>query len=184
MTHQSKLTFFARESVALNTIPVAQFRQLPHIETEQELSAKQLFLQRKAVIMACSDLTLDEFETLAVPDFNQLYDDICDLILKPSDEVQGEVLNGKSASFELLHPFENEVGEKISRITFTIPKVAHSEALAELTEDKERENFMFEVITGLHTSDLNFLSINDYLALKPQVGAFFQQSAAYFRPVM
>ncbi|PNQ69025.1 hypothetical protein C1141_06470 [Vibrio agarivorans] len=183
MKNLSKLAFFARESVALNTITVTDFRKLPHIEAEQELTAKQLFVQRKAVIMACSDLKPEEFETLAVPDFNQLYEDICDLILKPSDELHGDVLDGKSGCFDLLHPFENEVGEKITRITFTIPKVAHSEALAELTEDKDRENFMFEVITGLQTSDLNFLSINDYLALKPQVGAFFQQSAAYFRPM-
>ncbi|CDT72416.1 conserved hypothetical protein [Vibrio coralliirubri] len=183
MKNQSKLTFFSRESVTLKTIPVAQFRKLPHIETEQELTAKQLFEQRKAVIMACSDVSKEEFETLSVPDFNQLYDDICDLILKPSDELRGEQLNGKSVEFALLYPFENEVGEKINKVKFAIPKVAHSEALADILEERAREDFMFEVITGLQTSDLDFLSINDYLALKPQVGAFFQQSAAYFRPM-
>ncbi|AUI88170.1 hypothetical protein BS333_17580 [Vibrio azureus] len=183
MKNQSKLTFFCRENVVLNTLPVAQFRQLPHIETEDELTAKQLFEQRKALILACSDVSKTEFDTLSVPDFNQLYDDICDMILQPSDALQGAPLNGASAEFTLLYPFDNEVGETIHKVTFAIPKVAHSEALADINEAQAREDFMFEVITGLQPSDLHFLSINDYLALKPQVGAFFQQSAAYFRPM-
>ncbi|HFQ4959192.1 TPA: phage tail assembly protein [Vibrio vulnificus] len=177
----STLTFFTRPTVALNTISVSEFKKLPHIEQEDTLDQKQLFEQGKAAILACSDVSTDEFTTLTVPDFNQLFNDISELITTRSDLAQGQALNGKSTSFTLLHPFENEVGEKVTKVKFSVPTVAHSEALAELDDQHEREVFMFEVITGLQRSDFDYLSINDYLALKPQVGAFFQQSAEYFR---
>lgn len=168
-------------TVKLKIIKTADFKALPHIKLTQ-LTAKQEYEQRKELILKCSELPLDKFNTLKSPDFLKLYEDICDLILKASDEIQGKKLNGESFEFPLLHPFENEAGQKFSRIKFQVPVVAHSQALADIEDDEEREDFMFRVVTGLTKADFNFLSLNDYLALKPQVGAFFQQSAGYFRP--
>lgn len=168
-------------TVKLKIITTAAFKALPHIKLTQ-MTAKQEYEQRKELILKCAELPLDKFNTLKSPDFLKLYEDICDLILKASDEIQGNKLNGESFEFPLLHPFENEAGQKFTRIKFQVPMVSHSQALADLEDDEEREDFMFRVVTGLTKADFNFLSLNDYLALKPQVGAFFQQSAGYFRP--
>ncbi|MBY7899922.1 phage tail assembly protein [Vibrio fluvialis] len=173
----------ALRAVNLNFITTSSFKALPHI-TLNQLSPKQEFEQRKALILKCSDITEEKFNNLHAPDFLKLYEDICDLILKASDDIQGEKLDGQSFEFALLHPFENETGQKFERIKFQVPKVVHSQALADIEDEDEREDFMFRVVTGLTKEDFNFLSLNDYLALKPQVGAFFQQSAGYFRPTM
>ena len=183
MSKTSKLKFFSRPEVALYGISVGAFKSLPHIAIDDEmLTDKQSFQQRKALILNCADITPEEFNTLETPDFFKLYEDICDLILTPSDEKRGQKLTGKDFEFTLLHPFENEAGEKLSTIKFQVPKVVHSEALAELEDPQEREDFMFQVVAGLEPEDFECLSLDDYLALKPQVGAFFQRSAAYFRP--
>lgn len=173
----------ALRTVQLKTISTAGFKALPHIKLTS-MSAKQEFEQRKALILLCADINEAKFNTLHAPDFIQLYEDIVDIILKPSDELKGEKLSGSSFEFDLLEPFENEAGEKFTRIKFQVPKVLHSQALAEIEDDEEREDFMFRVVTGLQKEDFKYLSLNDYLALKPQVGAFFQQSAAFFRPGM
>lgn len=168
-------------TVKLKTITTSAFKALPHIKLTQ-MTPKQEFEQRKALILQCAEISEEKFNTLHSPDFLKLYEDICDLILKASDEIQGDKLNGDKFEFALLHPFENEAGQKFERIKFQVPKVAHSQALADIEDEDEREDFMFRVVTGLAKEDFNFLSLNDYLALKPQVGAFFQQSAGYFRP--
>ncbi len=167
-------------TVKLKTITTSAFKALPHIKLTQ-MTPKQEFEQRKALILQCAEISEEKFNTLHSPDFLKLYEDICDLILKASDEIQGDKLNGDKFEFALLHPFENEAGQKFERIKFQVPKVAHSQALADIEDEEEREDFMFRVVTGLTKEDFNFLSLNDYLALKPQVGAFFQQSAGYFR---
>ncbi|PMJ89865.1 hypothetical protein BCU12_01210 [Vibrio sp. 10N.261.55.A7] len=168
-------------TVTLKTISTADFKSLPHIKLTN-MTAKQEFEQRKAVILHCAELEFEKFNTLHSPDFLQLYEDICDVVLKPSDGIQGKKLTGDCFEFDLLEPFENEAGDKFSRIKFQVPKVQHSEAIADIEDDEEREDFMFRVVTGLQKEDFQFLSLNDYLALKPQVGAFFQQSAGFFRP--
>ncbi|MBT2946352.1 phage tail assembly protein [Vibrio anguillarum] len=177
----------ALRTVKLKIISTASFKALPHIKLI-EMTPKQEFEQRKAVILHCAEITLEKFNTLHTPDFLQLYSDIIEFILTPSDELQGKKLSGDRFEFDLLDPFENEAGEKFARIKFQVPKVSHSEALAkieddeEIEADEEREDFMFRVVTGLQKADFQYLSLRDYLALKPQVGAFFQQSAAFFHP--
>ncbi|OEE41519.1 hypothetical protein A1QW_15360 [Vibrio anguillarum] len=171
----------ALRTVKLKIISTASFKGLPHIKLT-EMTPKQEFEQRKAVILHCAEITLEKFNTLHTPDFLQLYSDIIEFILTPSDEVQGKKLSGDRFEFDLLDPFENEAGEKFDRIKFQVPKVSHSAALAEIEDDEEREDFMFRVVTGLQKADFQYLSLRDYLALKPQVGAFFQQSAAFFHP--
>ncbi|WED23085.1 phage tail assembly protein [Vibrio sp. JC009] len=168
------------KTVKLKTISVAQFKALPFIKLDQTTDAQE-FAQREALIFACSDISEEKFATLSAPDFIQLYEDIRDLILKPSDEIDREKLGGNDFEFDLLHPFTNEVQEKVSHIKFKVPGVIHSRELANIDDPEEREDFMFRVVTNLQKEDFNYLSINDYLALKPQVGAFFQQSAGYFR---
>ncbi|NAW66711.1 phage tail assembly protein [Photobacterium halotolerans] len=185
MKKSSTLPFFKRNenpTLELKTLSVEAFRALPFMGVDGTLSAKQHFAQRKAAIMGCTDLTAEEFETFTAPDFNQLYSDISAFILKPSDELRDQPLTGKDFEFTLLFPFENELGETIEHIRFKVPKVAHSEALAEISDQHEREDFMFRVVCGLEKADFNQMAINDYLAIKPQVGAFFQQSGDFFRP--
>ncbi|MGL4223823.1 MAG: phage tail assembly protein [Vibrio sp.] len=172
----------ALRSVPLKVISTAAFKSLPHIKLSQ-MTPKQEFEQRKALILTCADISPDKFNTLHSPDFLKLYEDICAVILKASDETQGKKLDGEQFDFDLLHPFENEAGQKFAHIKFQVPKVAHSAALADIDDEDEREDFMFRVVTGLSKLDFNYLSLNDYLALKPQVGAFFQQSAGYFHPM-
>lgn len=167
-------------TIKLKTLSTADFKALPHIKLKQ-LTDKQEYEQRKALILHCSELAPEQFNTLHSPDFIQLYENIADMVLKPSDEIQGSKLNGERFEFDLLHPFKNEAGDDITRIKFKVPKVVHTEALADLDEDEQREDFMFRVVTGLEAADFKFLSLNDYLALKAQVGAFFQPSAGFFR---
>lgn len=181
-----KLPFFKRgesHEIAINTISVAQFRALPHINLT-ELSAKQAFQQRKALIQKSTDVTEDEFNSFSVPDFNTLAEEAQTFVLTPSDELKGSPLEVKDWTFELLFPFTNELGDEIKTIRFTVPNVGTSELLAEITDDQEREDYMFKVVCGLEKQDLALLSINDYLTLKPRVGDFFLQSGAFFNPMM
>ncbi|WP_253825340.1 phage tail assembly protein [Vibrio sp. 03-59-1] len=164
----------ALRTVALKTMSIEAFKALPHIKLdENEMSHLQVFEQRKAVIMLCSELTTEQFDLLAAPDFHKLHRDTCDYILTPSDVAMDKPLNEDVFAWDLMHPFTNEVQESHSHIRFHVPKTIHSEELAKLTDDEQREDFMFRVVTGLEKSDFAFLSTNDYLALKPQVGAFF-----------
>ncbi|MBD1572878.1 phage tail assembly protein [Vibrio sp. S17_S38] len=185
MSKVIKLPFFKRNEsneMTINTISVKQFRELPHINVV-ELSAKQAFQQRKALIQACTDITESEFNSLSAPDFNTLASEAQTYILTPADELKGTPLEVKDWSFELLFPFTNEVSEEIKTIRFSVPNVASSELLAEITDDQEREDYMFKVVCGLEHQDMALLSINDYLTLKPRVGDFFLQSGDYFRPM-
>ncbi|WP_417536353.1 hypothetical protein [Methylophaga sp.] len=185
MSKVIKLPFFKRgdsNEMTINTISVKQFRELPHINIEG-LSAKQLFQQRKALIQACTDISEAEFNTLSTPDFNTLATEAQNFVLTPSDELKGKPLEVKDWTFELLFPFTNELNEEISTIRFTVPNVASSELLAEITDQEEREDYMFKVVCGLEKQDLALLSINDYLTIKPRVGDFFLQSGDYFRPM-
>lgn len=180
-----KLPFFKRgesNEMTINTISLAVFRALPHINLV-DLSAKHTFQQRKALIKHCTDITEDEFNRLSVPDFNTLAEDTQTFILTPSDELKGSPLEVKDWTFDLLFPFTNELGDTIATISFKVPNVAASEMLAAITDDQEREDYMFKVVCGLETKDLEQLSINDYLTLKPRVGDFFLQSGDYFRPM-
>ena len=161
-------------TVQLKTMAIAAFKRLPHIKVDdEEMTNYQTFEQRKATILECSDLTKEQFDLLATPDFHQLYSDICEYILTPADIAQGSQLDSDQFNFDLLHPFTNEVQDEIKHIRFNVPKTIHSEELSKLTDNEEREDFMFRVVTGLEKRDFEFLSTNDYLALKPQVGAFF-----------
>ncbi|MFH0267238.1 hypothetical protein [Vibrio rumoiensis] len=101
----------------------------------------------------------------------------------PSDELKGTPLEVKDWTFDLLFPFTNELDDEIKTIRFTVPNVGSSELLAEITDDQEREDYMFKVVCGLEKQDLALLSINDYLTLKPRVGDFFLQSGAFFSPM-
>lgn len=181
-----KLPFFKRNDesneMTINTISVKQFRELPHINVV-ELSAKQAFQQRKALIQACTDITEKEFNTLTAPDFNTLATESQTFILTPADDLKGKPLEVKDWTFELLFPFTNEVSEEIKTITFKVPNVAASEMLAEITDEQAREDYMFKVVCGLEHQDMALLSINDYLTLKPRVGDFFLQSGAFFSPM-
>ncbi|MBU2897678.1 phage tail assembly protein [Vibrio hepatarius] len=160
--------------VQLKTLPIAEFKRLPHIKLdEKKMTHLQIFEQRKATILKCSKLTEKQFAVIKAPDFHKLYADICEFVLTPADLAQGNALDINKFEFDLLHPFSNEVEEQIKHIRFNVPLTSHSEALAELVDDEDREDFMFRVVTGLEKSDFEFLSTNDYLALKPQVGAFF-----------
>lgn len=185
MSKVIKLPFFKRgesNEMTINTIPLKQYRDLPHVNLTT-LSAMQLFQQRKALIQACTDITNAEFNTLTAPDFNTIADEAQAYILTPSDELKGTPLKVKDWEFELLFPFTNEVSEEIKTITFKVPNVIASEMLAEIKDDQEREDYMFKVVCGLENQDMDLLSINDYLTLKPRVGDFFQQSGDYFRPM-
>ncbi|MFV0449459.1 MAG: phage tail assembly protein [Vibrio sp.] len=180
-----KLPFFKRgesDEMIINTISVAAYRTLPHVHLH-ELSAKQAFQQRKALIKNCTDITEDEFNRLSTPDFNTLAEDAMTFVSMPSDELKGLPLEVKDWTFDLLFPFTNELGDTIATISFKVPNVAASEMLAAITDDQEREDYMFKVVCGLETKDLELLSINDYLTLKPRVGDFFLQSGDYFRPM-
>lgn len=183
-TRQSKLPFFNRHGdhhVTFRTISVAEQRALPHADVE-EPTASQLFQLGKALILTASDLTEDEFNTLTAPDFNQLFNDISEFVVKPSDELSGTPIDGKTFEFDLLFPFKNELGESIQHIQFQVPKVKHSEALLALDDEREQEDFMFRVVCALEDDDLSLMALNDYLAIKPQIQAFFQLGADYFPP--
>ena len=185
MSKVIKLPFFKRSDsneMTINTISVKQFRELPHIHAE-DLSAKQSFQQRKALIQVCTDITEAEFNTLSAPDFNTLATEAQTFVLTPSDDLKGKPLEVKDWTFELLFPFTNELSEDIKTIRFTVPNVASSELLAEITDQQEREDYMFKVVCGLEKQDLSLLSINDYLTLKPRVGDFFLQSGDFFNPM-
>ncbi|MGR5061963.1 phage tail assembly protein [Photobacterium sp. DNB22_13_2] len=189
MKKTTKLPFYNRNGnhqIEIKPISLGAFRLLPYVNlgVDKDLSPSELFRQLKAMILACTDISNEEFEELSAPDFTQLHEDIRDFILKPSDEIQEKQLTGSDFEFDLLFPFTNELGENISHIKFVVPKVKHSEALAEITDDTERENFMFRVVCNLDTPDMDAMALNDYLAIKPQVGAFFQLSGDYFRPTM
>ncbi|MFD2177845.1 phage tail assembly protein [Veronia pacifica] len=186
MDKLSTLPFFTRgasSQIAITPITFGAFNKLPHIK-KGELSEAELFAQYKASIFACTDITEDEFSQLKAADFNQLSRDIAAFINSASDVLKGEPLDGETFAFDLLFPFDNELGETISQIRFEVPTVGHSEALAALEDDAERELFMFRSVCGLEKQDLEAMALNDYLALKPQVGAFFTQSAAFFRRTM
>ncbi|MGD8109390.1 phage tail assembly protein [Vibrio sp. TRT 17S01] len=176
---EAQLKFDELRKIKFKVISVAAFKSLPHIELT-ELTDTQEFEQRKQVILTCTNVTEEKFNTLKSPDFIQLYSDICEFILTPSDQVKGHPLGGEDFCFDLLHPFTNEVEEHISHIKFTVPNVIHSQELAKIEDSQEREDFMFRVVTGLSKQDFEYLSLNDYLALKPQVGAFFLPSAGFF----
>ncbi|MGF1684808.1 phage tail assembly protein [Photobacterium minamisatsumaniensis] len=182
-----KLPFYNRNGnheIDIKPISLGEFRKLPYVNfgVDKELIPSELFQQLKAMILACTDISTEEFEELSAPDFTQLHEDIRAFILKPSDEIQEKPLSGSDFEFELLFPFANDLNESISRIKFVVPKVKHSEALAEITEDTARENFMFSVVCNLDKPDMEAMALNDYLAIKPQVGAFFQLSGDYFLP--
>ena len=181
------LPFFKRNEsseITLNTINVKQFRALPHINIETEMSAKQVFQQRKALIQLCSDLTEAEFNSLSVPDFNTLGHESQTFILTPADTLKGSPLEVKDWTFDLLHPFTGELGDEIKSVTFKVPNVATSEMLAEITDEQAREDYMFKVVCSLESKDMELMSINDYLTIKPRVGDFFLQSGDYFLPMM
>lgn len=182
------LPFFTRNGqseMGFRPITLTEFRALPAIDKDADaMTDAEVFKQRKALILTCTDLTEAEFNELTAPDFNELYKTISDFILQPADEMNGTTLTGKDFEFELLFPFINEVGEPVKHITFNVPKVKHSEALAVLKDDTQREDFMFRVVCGLAAEDLGQLALNDYLALKPQVGAFFQLAGDYFHQPM
>ncbi|WP_158161258.1 phage tail assembly protein [Grimontia hollisae] len=186
MQKVSTLPFFKRghsNEVVIKPITVGAFYKLPHIKKDDMNDAEQ-FAQYKAAIFECTDLSDEEFAALTAPDFNQLSRDIASFIHQPSDLLRGEPLDGETFSFELLYPFTNELGEELKTVRFTVPTVAHSEALAEKTEDNEREAFMFQSVTALHKNDVDRMALNDYLAIKSQVGAFFTQLGAFFAPKM
>ncbi|WP_318438163.1 phage tail assembly protein [Photobacterium leiognathi] len=185
MKKETTLPFFNRagcHQLSIKTVTLGAFRQLPYV-MKDDLSAMEQFKQYKAMVLACTDLTLDEFETLSVPDFTQLYQDISTFILTPSDEMNEQPLTGKDFAFNLVFPFTNELGEEINHIQFVVPKVKHSEALADIDDHYEREEFMFRVVCDIDKKDMDAMALNDYLAIKPQVGAFFQRAGDYFRPV-
>lgn len=94
--------------------------------------------------------------------------------------ITGHEINGETYSFELLVPFKNEIEEDFDRIRFHIPTVGHSENLALIEDVREREEFMFRVVCGLEKQDLDLMAMNDYLAIKPQVVAFFTKLGDYF----
>ncbi|HIF9067526.1 TPA: phage tail assembly protein [Photobacterium damselae] len=184
MEKSSVLPFFHRRGdhkLNIKTISVGDFRKLPYV-MKDELSSPEQFKQFKAMILACTDLTELEFEELSAPDFTQLHQDIRAFILTPSDELNGQPLTGTQFEFDLLFPFKNELNEDIGHIKFKVPKVKHSEALANIDDHYEREEFMFRVVCDLEKQDMDMMAINDYLAIKPQVGAFFQLAGDYFRP--
>ncbi|MCD9516995.1 phage tail assembly protein [Photobacterium carnosum] len=185
MNKETTLPFFTRSGshkLTINTITLGAFRKLPFV-MKDDLSAAEQFKQFKAMILACTDLTPTEFEELSVPDFTQLHQDIRAFILTPSDEMNDHSLTGKDFEFDLAFPFTNELEETISHIKFAVPKVKHSEALADIDDHYDREEFMFRVVCHLDKQDMDAMALNDYLAIKPQVGAFFQLAGDYFRPV-
>ncbi len=185
MKKVSNLPFFKRgesNDVAIEPLSVETFRGLPFVN-EDDLSATQYFEQRKAMILAATNITPEEFETFTVPDFNTLAHDIQTYILTPSDELKGQPLDNRDFVFTLLFPFDNDLAETIDTINFEVPKVAHSQALAAIDDDFEREDFMFRVVCHLEKVDINQMKLNDYLCIKPKVGDFFLQSGDYFRPM-
>ncbi len=184
MKKTSTLPFFTidgSKTLTISSMTLEAFRKLPFIKKEDKLSDKELFEQQKAVILATTELKEAQFEELTAPDFNTLAGDCTAFILTGSDELKGKALANDCYEFELLYPFENEVGEKIEHIKFTVPKVKHSQALADITEKQMREDFMFQVVCSLDKEDLQKMAVNDYLTIKPKVGDFFLQSAAYFQ---
>ncbi len=184
MKKTSALPFFRlnnSDTLSISSMTLEVFRKLPSINKEGKLSDKELFDQQKAVILETTVLTEEQFEELTAPDFNTLANDCTAYILTGSDELQGKKLANDCYEFDLLFPFENEVGEKIEHIKFTVPKVKHSQALTDISEKQLREDFMFQVVCDLDKEDLQKMSVNDYLTIKPKVGDFFLQSAAYFQ---
>lgn len=187
MKQHSKLPFFNRNGqhvINIKPLTVQAWRTLPFINLVIELTPSQHFKQRKALVMACTDITEDEFETFSVPDFNVLSDDIQSFILCRSDRLKGETLEVKDWHFELYFPYETAFKEIIKHIKFKAPLVAASAQLAELDNDIERENYMFSAVCGIDSADLELMTTNDYLTLKPRVGDFFTQSGDYFLPMM
>ncbi|MEZ8095773.1 phage tail assembly protein [Photobacterium swingsii] len=184
MSKVSKLPFFKRgesNEITIQPLSVQVFRGLPFVN-DDDLSASQYFDQRKAMILAATNITADEFDTFTAPDFNTLAEDIQAYILTPSDELKGKPLDNSDFVFTLLFPFENDLSETIETINFDVPKVAHSQALAAIDDNFEREDFMFRVVCGIDKTDINQMKLNDYLSIKPKVGDFFLQSGDYFRP--
>ncbi|CAG9001765.1 MAG: hypothetical protein CENE_03792 [Candidatus Celerinatantimonas neptuna] len=180
----STLPFFShhgRHDITYHPVSLGDFEKLPYIEMEETTPAQE-FEQYKALILAMTDLNEADFDELTAPDFLQLRQDLRKFTLTPSDELQHKPLDGQTFKFDLLFPFTNELGETISHIVFTVPKVKHSEALAKLSDDKARENFMFQVVTGLTKADVEQMAMNDFLAIKGQVGAFFTLAGDYFHP--
>ena len=184
MNKAVKLPFFKRgdsNEIAINAITVKAFRDIPHVNNENLTSAHH-FAQRKAMILSCTDIIEAEFETFTAPDFNTLSEAIQSFILTPSDELKGEPLENSDFTYDLLFPFDNDLGDNFNHIKFQVPKVTHSQALAELNDDQQREDFMFTVVCGFGNEDIQLMKLNDYLTLKPKVGDFFIQSGDYFHP--
>ncbi|MFA0690634.1 phage tail assembly protein [Vibrio splendidus] len=167
--------------IAITTLSLEQFNQLPHMAKTTELDDLELYEQNRAAILATTDITEDEFEELTAPDFNTLSQAVINLVTTRSDELTAKPLEPNCFEFDLLFPFTNEVGEQISRISFSVPKTRHSKALAGLKDKQEREDFMFRAVCELDKEDLQKMAVNDYLTLKPRVGDFFLQSGAYFQ---
>ena len=178
----SVLPFFSRENsheINIKPISFGAFNKLPFIKKDK-LTELETFKQYKAVIFECTDISNEEFNNFRAPDFNQIGADIQVFINTPSDILTGKEINGETYSFDLLFPFKNEIEEEFKKIRFVVPTVGHCEKLAELEEPVEREEFMFRVACNLEKQDLDLMAMNDYLAIKPQVNAFFMKSGAYF----
>lgn len=181
----STLPFFTKDGshdIHYHPITHGDFEKIPHIKVVENITPAQEFEQYKALILAMTDLTDDDFNELTAPDFMQLRQDLQKFTLTPADELNDQPLDGQSFEFDLAFPFTNELGETISHIQFKVPKVKHSQALTQFKEEFAKEDFMFQVVTGLTKADVARMAVNDYLAIKGQVGAFFTQAGDYFHP--
>lgn len=181
----STLPFFTRDGsleVAYPPLSRGAYEQLSHIKVTENLTLAQVFAQYKTLIFAMTDFTPEQFEALTAPDFLQLCRDLQTFTLTPADELREQPIDGHTFAFDLLFPFTNGLGQTIEHIEFKVPKVKHSEALANIDNNDEREDFMFQVVTGLSKADVARMAVNDYLTIKEQVGAFFTQAGDYFHP--
>lgn len=180
--HISTLPFFSRagdHEIVIKPITFGVFSRLPFIK-KTDLSELEMFAQYKAAIFKCTDISVDEFNDFRSADFNQLASDIQIFINTPSNFLAGNEIDGETFDFTLLYPFKNELEEEFTRVRFEVPTVGHSEKLAGIIDPREREEFMYRVVCGLEKQDLDLMAMNDYLAIKPQVSAFFTKSGDYF----
>ena len=131
-------------------------------------------------VMAVTDLSEDELNRLAAPDFNSL----ANYVEKQRTQSTAEFLGNKqdADSPTLMHAISANGGEQVSTLTLKVPTVKMIRMRDKVEGDlMTRALWLTAACTDVGPDDLLSLAMPDWIQLQMRLGDFLQQPAAYFR---
>lgn len=161
------------EQVKMLDGSTVEVKEITYGEWKTTRKESDEFDNKVALIRACTGLTVAQMEDLDVPEFNDLY--------RAANKVNSPEVEPKTGTsiIETRYPVINVMGESVTTVTISMPKLTAARDLSKLTDPDKRVEFMVKATTDL--ADLDGMMMCDYSLFVMAVPDFFALGVGYFQ---